>query len=286
MAFADRKSPRIVAAQKEAYENSLAVVTGASSGIGYELAKKFRDAGFDLIIAAEDPSIITAAEELSGAGISVQPVQVDLSNYEGVETLYNAIKMDGRNVEAIAINAGVGIAGDFTADTPLHDELKMIGLNVSSVVHLVKRVARDMVTNGHGRILFTSSIAATMPSPYLAVYGATKAFIFSFSEALRNELKDKGVTVTALLPDPTDTHFFDRAGMQDTKAGQGKKSDPADVALQGFEAMMAGKDHVYGGSIKGRIQGALSDILPETLKAEIHSRQLKPGSGDNTHRSH
>ena len=264
--------------------NSLAVVTGASSGIGFELARRFIDAGYDLIIAAEDPGIHTAAERLKRNDLSVRAVQVDLSNYEGVETLYNAIKMDGRAVEAIAINAGVGVSGDFTEDTPLHDELKMIGLNVSSAVHLAKRVARDMVTNGQGRILFTSSIAAAMPSPYLAVYGATKAFLFSFSEALRNELKDKGVTVTALLPEPTDTHFFDRAGMQNTKAGQGRKSDPADIALQGFEAMMAGKDHVIGGSLKGHIQGALAGILPETLKAEMSRRQLRPGSGD--HRSH
>lgn len=267
-------------------KNPLAVVTGASSGIGYELAKNFINGGYDVIIAAEDPNILSVEHELQQQGVTVQAVQVDLSTYDGVETLYNTIKMQGRAVEAIAINAGVGVGGDFTQDTPLQDELKMIGLNVSSVVHLAKRIARDMVANGHGRILFTSSIAATMPSPYLAVYGATKAFVFSFSEALRNELKDKGITVTALLPDPTDTNFFDRAGMQDTKAAQGKKSDPADVALQGYEAMMAGKDHVFGGSIKGRIQGALSDILPETIKAEMNRKQLKPGTGDGSHRSH
>lgn len=267
-------------------KNPLAVVTGASSGIGYELAKNFINGGYDLIIVAEDPKIISVERELKKPGITIQAVQVDLSTYDGVETLYNVLKSYKRPVEAIAINAGVGVSGDFTEDTPLQDELKMIGLNVSSVVHLAKRITRDMVANGHGRILFTSSIAATMPSPYLAVYGATKAFIFSFSEALRNELKDKGVTVTALLPDPTDTNFFDRAGMQDTKVAQGKKSNPADVALQGYEAMMAGKDHVFGGSIKGRIQGALSDILPETVKAEMSRKQMKPGSGDGASRSH
>ncbi|MEG3858453.1 SDR family NAD(P)-dependent oxidoreductase [Microcoleus sp. herbarium12] len=256
----------------------LAVVTGASNGIGYELAKQFAQHNFDLLVTATGSSINEAAQAFEKLGAQVETVQADLATYEGVETLYNKIKATGRSVDAIAINAGVGIGGDFARETDLKDELNLIELNVVSSVHLAKRVVKDMVDRGQGRILFTSSIAALMPGTFEAVYAASKAFIQSFSQALRNELKDTGVTVTALMPGPTDTNFFHRAEMDDTKAGADKKDDPAEVAKQGFEALMAGKDQIIAGSLKTKIMGAASKILPDPLKAEVHRQLTEPGS--------
>ena len=258
----------------------LAVVTGASSGIGYELAKQFAQNGFDLLIAAEDDKINQVAPDFAAWGAKVQVVQVDLATYDGVEKLYGEIQASNRPVEAIAINAGVGVGGDFARETDLRDELNLIQLNVVSTVHLAKRVVKDMVARNGGRMLFTSSIAALMPGAFEAVYAASKAFIQSFAEAIRNELKDTGVTVTALMPGPTDTNFFHRAGMDDTKAGAGKKDDAAQVAKQGFEALMAGKDAVLAGSPMNKIQGAVSKILPDPMVAEQHRKLAEPGSAN------
>ncbi|PSF36015.1 oxidoreductase [Aphanothece hegewaldii CCALA 016] len=261
------------------FTRPLAVVTGASNGIGYELAKQFAQNGFDLLVTATGSSINDAAQEFEQLGAKVQTLEADLATYDGVEKLYHEIKATGQPVEAIAINAGVGVGGDFARETDLQDELNLINLNVVSTVHLAKRVVKDMVDRGFGRILFTSSIAAIMPGPFEAVYAASKSFIQSFSEALRNELKDTGVTVTALMPGPTDTNFFHRAGMDDTKAGSNKKDDPADVAKQGFEALMSGKDSVIAGSLMTKIQGTISNILPDTVNAEQHRKLTEPGSG-------
>ncbi len=257
-----------------------AVVTGASSGIGYELAKVFSQEGFDLLINAENPEIEQAAQTLRSPGTSVEAVQADLSKYEGVEKLWQAVKQTGRPVDAIAINAGVGTGGAFAGDTELQTELQMIDLNVKSTVHLAKRVLEDMVPRGEGKILFTSSIASIMPTPYQAVYGATKAFIQSFSESLRSELKDSGVTVTALQPGATDTDFFRRANMEDTKVGsEGKhENDPADVARQGYDALMKGEDRVVAASFKTKLQGEAARFMPESVKAEMHRKQAEPGS--------
>lgn len=257
----------------------LAVVTGASNGIGYELAKQFAQNGFDLLVTATGASINEAAQAFEGLGAKVETVQADLATYDGVETLYNKIKATGRAVDAIAINAGVGVGGEF-AKTDLKDELNLINLNVVSSVHLAKRVVKDMVDRGNGRILFTSSIAALMPGPFEAVYAASKAFIHSFSEALRNELKDTGVTVTALMPGPTDTNFFHRAGMDDTKVGASEKDDPAQVAKQGFDALMAGKDDIVAGSLKTKLQGTVTKVLPDTVNAEQHRKLSEPGSAN------
>jgi len=258
----------------------LAVVTGASNGIGYELAKQFAQNGFDLLVTSTGPSINEAAIAFEKLGAQVETVQADLATYDGVETLYNKIKATGRSVDAIAINAGVGVGGDFARETDLKDELNLINLNVVSSVHLAKRVVKDMVDCHQGRILFTSSIAALMPGPFEAVYAASKAFLHSFSEALRNELKDTGVTVTSLMPGPTDTNFFHRAQMDDTKAGADRKDDPAMVAKQGFEALMAGKDSIVAGSLKTKLMGTVSKVLPDTAKAEGHRQLTEPGSGN------
>ncbi|HEU4410842.1 MAG TPA: SDR family NAD(P)-dependent oxidoreductase [Polyangiaceae bacterium] len=258
----------------------LAAVTGASSGIGFELARQFAQNGFDLVIAAEDEGIAAAARALEALGARVDPVRVDLATYEGVEALYERIRSAARPLEAIAINAGVGVGGDFARETDLQRELELIRLNVTSTVHLTKRVVADMVARGKGRVLITSSIAAVMPSPFEAVYGASKAFDLSFASSLREELKDTGVTVTALLPGPTDTNFFHRAGMDDTKAGTESKdeNDPADVARQGFEALMRGDDRVVAASLKTKLEGAAARFLPESVKAAWHRTMSEPGT--------
>jgi short-subunit dehydrogenase len=217
------------------FEHPLAVITSASSGIGYELAKVFAENEFDLIVAAEDAGIADSGNAFRQYGHSVDTVHADLSTFEGVERLVSKIRSSGRPVDSVAINAGFGVSGRFT-ETDLLRELSMIRLNVDSAVHLTKRLLPDMIADGHGRILFSSSVTTDLPAHYLAVYTATNAFIQSFSEAIRNEVKDTGVTVTAFQTGPTDTNFFER------------KESPIAVAREGFKAMMNGKNHVVAGN--------------------------------------
>jgi uncharacterized protein len=263
-------------AATDAANRPLAVVTGASSGIGYELAKQFAKNGFDLLVTATGDSLDTAARTFEVLGATVATVKADLATYEGVETLYQQIQAAGKPVEAIAINAGVGVGGAFI-ETDLQAELNLIELNIASSVHLAKRVVPAMVARHQGRILFTSSIASQMPGPFEAVYAASKSFVHSFSQALRNELKDSGVTVTALMPGATDTNFFDRAGLGDTKVGQQQNKDnPAEVARMGFEALMDGKDSVLAESLLTKVAGVVGKILPDPVKAEMHRQMSEP----------
>lgn len=258
----------------------LAVVTGASTGIGYELARQFAQHDFDLVVVAEDDGITRAARDFEALGATVVPVRADLTSHQGVERAYAEATATGRPVDALVINAGIGVSGP-VAGTDLTDELKVIDLNVRSSVHLAKRGVPQMVERGAGRIMFTSSIAATQPGPFEASYAASKAFLLSFSEALRHELKDSGVTVTALMPGATETRFFDRAGMRDTKLGAGRKDDAAEVARHGFEAMMQGRDHVVPGSLLNRVLAGASKLAPERTKARLHARLSKPGSAND-----
>ena len=258
-----------------------AVVTGASSGIGYELAKQFAQNGFDLAIVAEDREIIEAGEICKGFGVEVESFQIDLASYDGVEEFYGKVKDLNRPIDAIAINAGVGVGGCSFVKSDLEAELNLINLNVTSTVHLTKRVLKDLVQQGYGRVLFTSSIAASMPGPYESVYSASKAFVQSFAEAIRVEVKDFGVTVTALQPGPTETNFFHRAGMDDTKVGRSRKDDPSDVARQGYEAMMTGKDHIVAGSFMNAFQTVTAKVVPESFAAKMHQRMTEPNSPAN-----
>jgi len=255
-----------------------AVITGASSGIGRALAQEFAQHGFDVLITAEKADIKQVALYLEGFGTSVAYVQADLTTYEGVEQLYAAIKATQRPVDAIALNAGIGVGGDFARQTDLQDELNIINLNVISTVHLAKRVIPDMLQQGHGRVLFTSSLTALIPGPYYAVYAASKSFVQAFSGALRSELKDTGITITALQPGPTDTEFYNRAHMEHTLAAAAPKDDPAEVARQGFEALMANQDHVIGGGLQNKVIGALSKLVPDDVKAAAQGVLTKPGS--------
>lgn len=254
-----------------------AVITGASSGIGLELARVCIEESFDILICAEDEGIHQAAQHLSASGSTVIPVRADLATYDGCENLYKAVVDTNRPVDALMLNAGVGVNGNFLL-TSLEDELKMIALNCDAVIHLSKRIVPMMVNRRQGRVLITASVASTNPAPFMAVYGATKGFDLQFAEALRYELKDTGVTVTALQPGATDTEFFDRADMEDTKVAEGKKDDPADVARKGFDAMMKGKDKVIAASLKSKVEGMVGELLPETVKAKMQAGQTKPGS--------
>ncbi len=262
-------------------ERPMAVVTGASSGIGRSLADVFVDEGFDVVICAESERLDEAAAALEGRGARVTPVHADLANPGGVEALADAVQRTGRPVDALAINAGVGGGGAFL-DRPVEDHLRLIALNNASAVHLAHLLLPAMVARGQGRVLFTSSIAATMPGPYQSTYNASKAFLQSFSQALRTELAVTGVTVTALMPGPTDTDFFERADLEDTSVGQSSKDDPAAVARDGFDALMAGKDHVVAGSVKNRVQTAMASVIPERAASAMHAKMAEPGSGDGS----
>ena len=260
--------------KKNSQSRPLAVVTGASSGIGYELAKIFAKNNFDLLVVAEDASIAEAGNAFRQLGGMVETLQTNLAHFKGVDSLRDKIRSLGRPIDSIAINAGVGVAGRFI-DTTLQDELNLIQLNVASVVHLTKHVLKEMVDAGHGRILFTSSVAAEMPGPYYAVYAASKAFVQSFSEAIREEVKDTGVTVTALQPGATETNFFARANMDDTKAGESKKTSAIEVAQAGFDAMMEGKDHVVVGLLN-KIQVGVGKLASQAMGAKMQGSFTKP----------
>ena len=257
--------------------NKVAVVTGASSGIGFNLAKVFAENGFDLIVGSAGGRIEEAASELQGSGTEVKAVQADLATYEVVDKFWSSVEADGRKIDAVAINAGVGVGGLFV-DTDLKEEINLVRLNVEGTVHLAKHAVKKLVSQGEGRILITASIASEMVAPREAVYAASKAFDLSFARSLRDELEGTGVTVTALQPGPTDTEFFDRAGLGNTKAGtKGKtESEPYDVAKEGFEALMAGKDHVYAASAKTKLEGALSGLTPNSVMAKMHDNMAKP----------
>ncbi|WNB84492.1 SDR family NAD(P)-dependent oxidoreductase [Cellulomonas sp. ATA003] len=202
-------------------------------------------------------------------------MRADLSTADGVEELVREVTATGRPLDALALNAGVANGGPFV-ETPLEDDLRVIGLDVVAVVHLAKRLLPAMVARGAGRVLVTSSVASLMPGPYYATYAASKAFVQSFADAVRHELADSGVTVTTLLPGPTDTEFFEASHMEDTKVAQGPKDDPAKVAREGFDALMAGQDKATVASLKARAQGVLSAVLPEKAQPGAHGAMTKP----------
>jgi short-subunit dehydrogenase len=254
---------------------NLALVTGASSGIGLELARQFATHDFDVVVTAEDAELTTAAIELRDTGATVHEVRTDLRTPDGVEHLWREVSALGRPLDAAALNAGVGRGGAFL-DIELADELEIIDLNITSTVHLAKLVLRDMTARGAGRLLITSSIASTMPGSFQAVYNASKSFLQSFAQALQEELKDSAVTITSLMPGPTETEFFERADMLDTKVGQSEKDDPAQVAEQGFEALMKGERKLVAGSLKTKVQGVANSVLPDALKAKAHRQMAEP----------
>lgn len=252
----------------------LAVVTGASAGIGYELARICAENGFDLLVAADQPKIREAAETFRAFGATVDAVEADLATLEGVDRLYAAL--GGRPVEALLANAGHGLGGGFL-DQDFAAARHVVDTNITGTIYLIQKVGRDMRARGRGRILITGSIAGFTPGTYQAVYNGTKAFIDSFAFALRHEVKDQGVTVTCLMPGATETEFFERADMTDTKVGAGKKDDPADVARTGFDAMMRGDGDVVSGW-QNKLQTAIASVTPAGILAEQHRKMAEPGS--------
>ncbi len=257
--------------------SNLALVTGASSGIGLELANVLAGHGYDLIVASAGERLGKAADGFRSHGAQVVEVTADLATTEGVNELWARVKEAGKPLEVACLNAGVGVGGLF-AETDLQAELNMIQLNCVGTVHLAKHVVKDMLAAGSGKILFTASIAGEMVAPREAVYAATKAFVLSFAQSIRYELRDSGVTVTALQPGPTSTDFFHRAGMDNTDVGQkGKEeSQPSEVAEQGISALFDGKDHVYSSSFKTKLEGMMANLVPGALKGAMHEKMAKP----------
>ena len=251
-----------------------AVVTGASTGIGLELAKRCAAEGFDLLIAADEPEIEHAAASLRRLGRDVEAVQADLATTEGVDQLYAATR--GRPVDALLANAGRGLGHAFL-DQDFGKVRAVINTNVTGTVYLIHRVGTDMQRRNSGRILITGSIAGFIPGSFQAVYNGSKAFLNSFSFALREELKDTKVTVTCLMPGATDTKFFERADMMDTAVGTADKDDPAEVAKTGFDAMMRGDGDIVSG-YKNKVQSAVANVIPAGMLAKQHRNMAEPGT--------
>lgn len=254
----------------------LAIITGASTGIGYELAKICAENGYDLVIAADEPGIEDAAQAFRQLGIEVEAVEADLSTLEGVDRLYGAAQAMARPVDMLMANAGRGLGRAFL-DQDFDEIRKVIDTNTTGTIYLIQKIGREMRARGQGRVLITGSIAGFIPGTYQAVYNGTKAFIDSFSYALRHELRDSGVTVTCLMPGATDTEFFERADMMDTQVGTAEKDDPADVAKTGYKAMMNGDGSVVHG-FKNKLQTAAAGILPQGVMAEQHRKIAEPGT--------
>jgi short-subunit dehydrogenase len=252
----------------------LAVVTGASTGIGYELAKCCARDGFDLMIAADEPKIGEVARECEALGVAARAIEADLATFDGVDRLCATI--GDQPVDALLANAGRGLGKGFL-DQDFNEVMRVVNTNITGTIYLIHKVGAAMRARGDGRILITGSIAGFIPGTYQAVYNASKAFLDSFSFALRAELKDSGVTVTCLMPGATETDFFDRADMLDTKVGTGKKDDPTDVARIGFEAMMNGEGDVVSGW-HNKLQSAIANITPASVLAEQHRKAAAPGS--------
>jgi short-subunit dehydrogenase len=258
---------------------SFSIVTGASSGIGKELARLAAQRGSDLLIVSDTDEINSAAAELAVTDRQVIPFKADLSTKQGVDALYAKALEIGRPIDALFANAGRGLGRAFLDQDPAEIQ-KVIDTNVSGTVYLLHRFVNDMRRRGWGRVLITGSIAGLMPGTYQAVYNATKAFIDSFAYALRHEVSDAGVSVTVLMPGPTDTDFFETADLLDTKVGSGSKDDPAMVAKAGYEAMLRGDGHEVSG-FANKLQAAMTRVLNEGQLAKMHEGMAKPGTAKN-----
>lgn len=256
--------------------DKLAIVTGASTGIGFELATLAAKEGYDLIVVADEPLIDAAARDFEQFGTQVRSVQADLSTIDGIDTLLAAA--NGRPVDLLCANAGIGTGGPFLGQE-VSSWRHSVDTNITGTVYLLQKMLAAMVARGEGKVLVTGSIAGYIPGSFNAVYNATKAFVDNFTEALRNELKDvDGVTLTTLMPGATDTEFFARADMLDTKVGQQEKADPAKVAKDGWDALMAGKGHIVSG-LSNKLQVAAAGVVPQPILAAMHRGMAEPGSG-------
>ncbi len=259
-------------------QKKYALVTGATSGIGKELAKLLAQDQYNLIIVGrKQDELDSIANELKSINtIEVHTLQKDLFNNDAAFQVYDEVMALGIQPDILINDAAQGQYGLFV-DNDIHRELDIIQLNISSVVILTKLFLKDMVARGDGKILNVASIAGKVPGPYQAVYHGTKAFIHSFNEAVCNEIKDTGVTLTSLLPGVTNTDFFNKAEMTNSKVVQDESSmaDPADVAKDGYDALMAGDDMVISG-LKNKMQVAMSNVTPDSMVAEMMKKQQEP----------
>lgn len=259
-----------------ASNGKLAIITGASTGIGFELAHIAAENGYDILIVADEPLINNAADDLKRHGTQVTSVEADLATFEGNDRLLAAV--EGRPIALLLANAGRGLGRAFV-DQDVADWRRVIDTNVTGTTYLLQKVAQQMKAAGTGRILITGSIAGLMPGSFQAVYNGTKAYLDSFSYALREELKESGVTVTVLMPGATETEFFERADMMDTKVGTGKKDDAGKVAQDGWDAMEKGAGHVVSGW-QNKLQAAMSHVLPDGTLAHRHRAMAEPGTAE------
>ena len=257
----------------------LAVITGASSGIGLELARCSATDGCEIIICADGDDIHQVGEHLAASGAIVTAVKADLGTPQGVEALFAAI--GGRRVDYMMANAGRGRGDAFLNQSEANfDEL--LRVNVIGTTDLLHRTVRMMRAQGNGRIMITGSLAGWIPGSYNAVYNATKAYVDLLSLAIRNEVNDTDITVTCLMPGATDTLFFDRAQMLDTPVGKDPdKDDLAMVAKEGYAAMLDGASGVTTGFMN-KVQSLVSGLIPDSVLAAMHRKIAKPdGSADN-----
>lgn len=254
-----------------------AIITGASTGIGFELAHLAAQNGYDLLVVADEPLIEASATDFRRHGVEVEAVEADLATLEGVDRLLAAA--NGQTIDLLCANAGRGIGHGFL-EQEVADWRRVIDTNVTGTLYLLQKVVQPMVARNEGKVLITGSIAGFMPGSFQAVYNGTKAFIDSFADALRNEIKDaEGVTITTLMPGATETEFFDRADMLDTKVGSDEKDDPAKVAKDGWDALMAGKAHIVSGW-KNKLQAAAAHVTPASILAEQHRKMAEPGTAE------
>jgi uncharacterized protein len=257
--------------------DKFAIITGASTGIGFEIAHLAAKDGYDLLVVADEPLIDASAADFRNHGVEVRSVEADLSTEQGVRQLLEAA--GGRQVDVLVANAGRGLGHGFI-DQSTADWRRVVDTNITGTLLLVQDVAKRMVARGEGKILFTGSIAGFIPGTYQAVYNGTKAFIDNFAEAFRTELKGTGVTVTNLMPGPTETEFFERADMLDTQVGSDdKKADPAKVAEDGWKAVQAGDAYIVSG-LMNKAQVAMAHITPPSILAERHRKMAEPGGGE------
>jgi short-subunit dehydrogenase len=257
--------------------DTLAIVTGASSGIGFELAAIAAREGYDLLLAADEPLDTNAEAELRGHAADLRFIQTDLATTDGVDRLLSAA--EGRKVDLLCANAGRGLGHSFL-DQEMSEWRRVVDTNITGTLCLLQPVLRDMVARNTGKVLITGSIAGFIPGSFQAVYNGTKAFIDSFADAIRNEIKgSENVTITTLMPGPTETEFFERADMMDTKVGVEEKADAAKVAQDGWDAMIAGKAHIVSGWMN-KLQAAAAHVTPAAVLAEQHRKMAEPGSAD------
>lgn len=255
-------------------QRKFAMVTGASSGIGLEIAKLAAGEGYDLLVAADTP-FVDAGAGLKDLGVDVQSIETDLATDQGVRQLLDAV--GNRPIDVLVANAGHGLGHAFLEQSP-EEWRHVIDTNITGTLLLIQPIVKGMVARGQGKVLITGSIAGHLAGSFQAVYNGSKAFVDSFAAALGNEVKDSGVTVTCLKPGATETEFFHRANLDDTKVGQAKKDDPADVAKTGWEAMKQGEHAVIYG-LKNKMQVAAASVMPDATTAKLHRAEAEPGSG-------